>query len=143
MSNGYLKRLQEAADIVKKQRNKGLGKLAMQKSVSEDEFEVEPREAAKLHKDLAKEHLDKMNKFDGVITGFKKKMEGLDPNSPEYKHYHSVCAVNEVEKERHRQHAKSHIQCIHKHTKLADLYDSGIPGDNQIAQIVHKKTVAK
>lgn len=133
--------LEKTADIIEKQRAKGIGKLGMQKTVSEDDFEVEPEKASNLHVDLSKEHLDKMRKFEGVIADFKKKMEKLDPESKEYKHYHSVCAVNEVERERHRQHAASHQECHDKHTKLAKLYKKGIPSDDEIKQIVNAKSI--
>ncbi len=129
-----------APDIVKKQRARGIGKLGMQKAVKEDNFEVEPAEAAKLHTSLSKEHTDKMHKFDQVIADFKKKMAKLDPKSKEFKHLHSVCAVNLVEKERHRQHADSHNQCHEKHSKIAKMYEKGIPSDEQIAKIVDAKS---
>jgi hypothetical protein len=133
---------EETPDIVKKQRDRGVGKLAMQKSVKEDEFEVEPHEASKLHKALEKEHLDKMHKFDEVIKDLKGKMAALPKNSgDEYKKLHSMMSVNKVEQERHRQHAHSHRLCRVKHKKLEDMYDKGIPSDEEIDKVVHYETV--
>jgi hypothetical protein len=131
----------EKSDIVKEQRNKGIGKLGMQKTVDEDRFDVEPEEASKLHTELEQEHLKKMNKFDEVIDGFKKKMKKLDPGSEEYKKLHSIIGVNKVEKERHRQHAESHKQCHIKHGKLAKLYKKGIPSDAEVESIVNEKSI--
>jgi hypothetical protein len=133
---------EKVPDIVKKQRERGIGKLGLQKAVKEDNFEVEPDEASKLHIDLEKEHLDKMNGFDDVIDGFQKRMKKLNPSSKEYKRLHSICAVNRVEKERHRQHAESHRQCHEKHKKLAELYKKpGLPSDEEIEKIVNINTV--
>ena len=129
------------SDIVKEQRNKGIGKLGMQKTVDEDRFDVQPEEASKLHTELEKEHLNKMNKFDEEIDNFKKKMRKLDPKSEEYKKLHSIIGVNKVEKERHRQHADSHKQCHIKHKKLAKLYKKGIPSDTEIDSIVDEKSI--
>lgn len=133
---------EDTPPIVKKQRARGIGKLAMQKSVKEDSFEVEPKEASKLHKALEKEHLDKMHKFDEVISDLKERMEKLPKDSAdEYKRLHSMISVNKVEQERHRQHSNSHHQCRVKHKKLAELYDKGIPSDEEVDNVVHLKTI--
>jgi hypothetical protein len=131
----------EIPAIVKKQRSRGIGKLGMQKTVKEDDFEVEPAEATKLHGDLEQEHLDKMKKFDDVIGDFQKEMKKHPKDSKEYKRLHAICSVNKVEKERHRQHAESHHQCKEKHEKLAKLYEKGIPGDKEVDSIVGEGTI--
>jgi len=133
---------QGTPDIVKKQRARDIGKLAMQKSVKEDEFEVEPHEASKLHKALEKEHLDKMHKFDEVIKDLKDRMASLPKDSSsEYKKLHSMMSVNKVEQERHRQHSHSHRLCRIKHKKLINLYDKGIPSDEEVDKIVRYEIV--
>ena len=132
-------------DIVKEQKAQGIGKLGMQKAVKEDNFDVLPEEASKLHVALAKEHYEKMHKFDDVIADYKKKMEKMKPDSAEYLKHHKYMTTNTIEKERHRQHAESHLECKDKHEAATALYkkcEKGeMPKKSDIDAIVKAKTV--
>lgn len=140
------------SDIVKKQRGKDIGKLNLQKSVEEEEFQVshldkgDEEGAATLHKDLAEEHFRKQKEFLGVIQRFVKQLDKLfekddwtDKDEEKFRELLEYITVNSVEYRRHYEHGQSHLSALEMHKALGELYKDGeIPTIEQINEILNK-----